>query len=230
MRIWSPRTAAAARSVPEYELLDTGVFAENRYFDVFVEYAQAEPGDMLMKITAWNRGGESAALHLHPATGPAQHLDAGSPARSSPNCAPSATAPSCIEPAALGMSRLYFDGDAELLFTENETNALRLWNMGGAGYFKDGFHERIVGGHADAVNPAQVRHQGRRVVSARPSPAAASGNSACGCRGAPSRRPSRTSTAACPCAAPRPTSTTTTCRRTSPRPMSAWSSARRSPG
>src|SRR3979490_1327201 len=51
--------------LPEYELLDTGVFAENRYFDVFVEYAQAEPGDILMKITAWNRG-PSATLHLIP--------------------------------------------------------------------------------------------------------------------------------------------------------------------
>src|ERR1700692_2428916 len=52
--------------VPEYELLDTGVFAENRYFDVFVESATAEPGDVLMKITAWNRGGVPAVLHLLP--------------------------------------------------------------------------------------------------------------------------------------------------------------------
>ena len=54
------------------------------------------------------------------------------------------------------MSRLYFDGDAELLFTENESNAPRLWNAGGPGYFKDGFHERIVGGRAGAVNPAKT--------------------------------------------------------------------------
>src|SRR5665213_3635347 len=52
--------------MPEYELLDTGVFAENRYFDIFVEYAQAEPGDMLMKITVWNRGPTAAPLHLIP--------------------------------------------------------------------------------------------------------------------------------------------------------------------
>src|SRR3984893_12576987 len=52
--------------VPEYELLDTGAFAEDRYFDIFVEYAQAEPGDVLMKITAWNRGGAPAVLHLIP--------------------------------------------------------------------------------------------------------------------------------------------------------------------
>jgi hypothetical protein len=61
-----------------------------------------------------------------------------------------------IAPAALGASRLYFDGDAELLFTENESNAQRLWNTGCAGYFKDGFHERIIGGHADSVDPTHT--------------------------------------------------------------------------
>src|SRR5258705_2114950 len=55
--------------VPEYELLDTGVFAEHRYFDVFVEYAQTEPGDILMKITAWNRGDLPAVLHMIPQLG-----------------------------------------------------------------------------------------------------------------------------------------------------------------
>ena len=54
------------------------------------------------------------------------------------------------------MSRLYIDGNAQLLFTENETNAPRLWNIGGPGYFKDGFHERIVGGRTEAVNPAHT--------------------------------------------------------------------------
>jgi hypothetical protein len=138
----------------EYELLDTGVFAEDRYFDVFVEYAQLEPGDILMKLTAWNRGPEAAALHLIPqlvlrntwswqpgAIKPALHAAADGIA---------------IEPATLGMSRLYVDGSAELLFTENETNAQRLWNYGPAGYFKDGFHERIVGARLDKVNPAKT--------------------------------------------------------------------------
>ena len=57
---------AAARDLPEYELLDTGIFDDDRYFDVFVEYAQAEPGDILMKITVWNRGPDAAPLHLIP--------------------------------------------------------------------------------------------------------------------------------------------------------------------
>ncbi len=69
--------ARRGTDVPEYELLDTGIFAEDRYFDVFVEYAQAEPGDILMKITAWNRGRDAAALHLHSAAGVAQYLELG---------------------------------------------------------------------------------------------------------------------------------------------------------
>ena len=140
--------------VPEYELLDTGVFAENRYFDVFVEYAQAEPGDILMKITAWNRGGAPALLHLIPQL-VLRNTWTWEPGSAKPKVHAIGDGDVAIEPAALGMSRLYFDGNATLLFTENESNALRLWNTGGAGYFKDGFHERIVDGHADRVNPAQ---------------------------------------------------------------------------
>jgi hypothetical protein len=151
--------------LPEYELLDTGVFADNRYFDVFVEYAQGEPGDILMKITAWNRGGEHAELHLIPqlvlrntwtwepgSVKPRLHA-VGDGAVGNGAAGSGAVG---IEPAALGMSRLYYEGDAELLFTDNETNSPKLWNLDGPGYFKDGFHERIVGGHADRVNPAQV--------------------------------------------------------------------------
>jgi hypothetical protein len=140
--------------VPEYELLDTGVFAENRYFDVFVEYAQGEPGDILMKITAWNRGGAPALLHVIPQL-VLRNTWTWEPGSAKPKVHAIGNTAVGIEPAALGMSRLYFEGDARLLFTENESNALRLWNLGGAGYFKDGFHERIVDGRADRVNPAQ---------------------------------------------------------------------------
>ena len=141
--------------VPEYELLDTGVFAENRYFDVFVEYAQGEPGDMLMKITAWNRGGVPAVLHLIPQL-VLRNTWTWEPGSAKPKLRAIGDGAVGIEPAALGMSRLYFDGNADVLFTENESNAPRLWNTGGAGYFKDGFHERIVGGHTDRVNPAHA--------------------------------------------------------------------------
>jgi hypothetical protein len=140
--------------LPEYELLDTGVFAENRYFDVFVEYAQEEPGDVLMKITAWNRGGAPAVLHLIPQL----------VLRNTWSWQPGSVKPSLravdgavgIEPDSLGMSRLYFEGPADLLFTENESNAPRLWNIGGPGFYKDGFHDRIVGGELGKVNPAHV--------------------------------------------------------------------------
>jgi hypothetical protein len=146
--------ARRGTDVPEYELLDTGIFAENRYFDVFVEYAQVEPCDILMKITAWNRGGAPAVLHMIPQL----------VLRNTWTWEPGSEKPSLraldggvgIAPAALGMSRLYFDGKAQLLFTENESNARRLWNTGSPGFFKDGFHERIVGGRTDCVNPSRV--------------------------------------------------------------------------
>jgi hypothetical protein len=138
----------------EYELVDTGVFADNRYFDVFVEYYQVAPGDILMKITAWNRAPDSAPLHLIPQL----------VLRNTWSWTPGAFKPAlraadggiAIEPAELGMSRLYCDGGPQLLFTENETNARRLWNYGAPGYFKDGFHERIVANRLDAVNPART--------------------------------------------------------------------------
>jgi hypothetical protein len=142
-------------AAPEYELLDTGIFAENRYFDVFVEYAQVEPGDVLMKVTAWNRGPDAAPLHVMPQL-VLRNTWSWEPGTIKPLLRAVGDGAIGMEPAEVGMSRLYFDGEAELLFTENETNALRLWNYGGAGYFKDGFHERIVGAKADRVNPAQT--------------------------------------------------------------------------
>jgi Glycosyl hydrolase family 63 C-terminal domain len=141
--------------VPEYELLDTGVFAENRYFDVFVEYAQAEPGDLLMQITAWNRGAAPAVLHLIPQL-VLRNTWVWEPGSLKPRLRAIGDSAIGIEPKALGMSHLYFDGSAEVLFTENESNAPLLWHAGDLGYFKDGFHERIVGGHADRVNPAHT--------------------------------------------------------------------------
>jgi len=141
--------------VPEYELLDTGVFADNRYFDVFVEYAQAEPGDILMKITAWNRGGAPAVLHMIPQL-VLRNTWTWEPGSPRPRLRAIDDGAVAIAPAALGVSRLYFDGEADLLFTENESNPQRLWNIGCPGYYKDGFHERIVGGHADGVNPSRT--------------------------------------------------------------------------
>jgi hypothetical protein len=141
--------------VPEYELLDTGVFADNRYFDVFVEYAQAEPGDILMNITAWNRSDGPAILHVIPQL-VLRNTWTWEPGSVKPKLRAVGDCAIGIEPAALAMSRLYFDGTADLLFTENESNVPLLWKTGAPGYFKDGFHDRIVGGHADRVNGSRV--------------------------------------------------------------------------
>jgi hypothetical protein len=146
--------ARRGTDVPEYELIDTGAFAEDRYFDVFVEYAQAEPGDILMKITAWNRGPEAAVLHLIPQL-VLRNTWTWEPGTPKPLLRAAGNAVA-IEPNELGASRLYYDGDGELLFTENESNGPRLWNLTGGGYYKDGFHERIVNDRSDRVNPAKT--------------------------------------------------------------------------
>jgi hypothetical protein len=140
---------------PEYELLDTGVFAEDRYFDVFVEYAQAAPGDLLMKITAWNRGPETASLHVIPQL-VLRNTWSWEPGAVKPSLRALGRSAVGIEPERLGMTRMYVESEAELLFTENESNAELLWNFAPRGYCKDGFHERIVHGRQDRVNPAKT--------------------------------------------------------------------------
>jgi len=146
--------AARDTHAPEYEIIDTGVFAGDRYFDIYVEYAQGEPGDVLMKITAWNRGPEPAPLHLLPQL-VLRNTWSWDPAASKPRLQAAADGSVTLDPADLGMTRLYVDGDAELLFTENETNP-RLWNLPAPGCFKDGFHAHIVDGSPDRVNPARL--------------------------------------------------------------------------
>ena len=149
------QNARRGTDAPEYELLDTGVFADDRYFDVFVEYAQQEPGEILMKITAWNRGPDTAVLHLVPQL-VLRNTWSWEPSTPKPLLRAVGDSAIGIAPAELGVSQLYFDGNPEPLFTENETNAKRLWNYGGAGYFKDGFHERIVESRQESVNPAKT--------------------------------------------------------------------------
>ncbi|MGP8165282.1 MAG: MGH1-like glycoside hydrolase domain-containing protein [Steroidobacteraceae bacterium] len=141
--------------MPEYELADTGVFAHDRYFDVFVEYAQAEPGDVLMLITAWNRGPDAAPLHLIPQL-VLRNTWSWNPGAAKPTLRALGTGAIGIEPDSLGVKVLYAQGAAELLFTENESNAPKLWHIGQAGYFKDGIHERIVDTRLERVNPERT--------------------------------------------------------------------------
>ena len=148
--------AARGRHEMEYELIDTGVFDEDRYFDVFVEYAKAGADDILIQITAHNRGPEAATLHLLPtvwfrntwAGNTAQRPKLRQAAQDGAGARVSITHPE------LGERTLYCEGAAELLFTENETNAQRLFGSANATpYVKDGVNDYVVHGRADAVNP-----------------------------------------------------------------------------
>jgi len=145
-----------ARTDFEYELLDTGVFEGSRYFDVFVEYAKAGPEDLLIRITVHNRGSRSAPLHVLPTLWFRNTWSWGGddPRPSLRELGPNAVEASHHE---LGTYVLRCDGDPELRFTENESNAERLWRQPNASpYVKDAFHACLVGGRLDAVNPARV--------------------------------------------------------------------------
>ena len=145
------------RSEPEFELLHTGIFEDDRYFDVFIEYAKQSAEDILIQITVINRGSESKTLHVSPtlwfrntwswngeASKPTMQTD--SIANAIIACHPT-----------LGNRWLYAPEGAELLFTENETNYKRLFGTSNAsGYVKDGINDYIVQGDKTAINPDQV--------------------------------------------------------------------------
>ena len=143
----------------EYELLDTGIFNESRYFDVFIEYAKAGPDDLLIKITAHNRGPEAAPLHVLPQLWFRNTWAWGYDERR-----PTLQAADGVVQAshyALGQYQLYSDQTPELLFCENETNG-DLLNLElfeglpvGTTFFKDGINDYVVAGKPTAVNPAR---------------------------------------------------------------------------
>jgi len=136
----------------EYELLDTGIFDDDRYFDVFVEYAKGGPEDTLVRVTVHNRGPEQAQIHVlptlwfrntwtfegtkKPALGQVDH------------------AKILASHRELGEYTLECENAAELLFTENETNAEKLWGQPNQiPYVKDAFHRYVISGESGAVNP-----------------------------------------------------------------------------
>jgi hypothetical protein len=160
------------RNDPEYELFDTGVFDHSRYFDVFVEYAKADPEDILIRITAVNRGPDAAELHVLPTIwyrnswswnrGHSRRVLRQSPAL------PGAID---LDSRMYGRRRLVFEGSPELLFTENETNCRRLWGTNNVNpWVKDGINDYVVGGDRGAVNPAHVgsKAAGRYFVRLEP--------------------------------------------------------------
>ncbi len=147
-----------SRQEMEYELLDTGVFDEDRYFDVFVEYAKADPEDILIRITAVNRGDRPASLHVLPTLW-FRHTW-GDPANRPLLRAletPGGSQAVAIRDAGLGEMFLYCGGRPELLFTENETNNERIFGRPNTTpYVKDGINDYIVHAARDRVNPERV--------------------------------------------------------------------------
>jgi hypothetical protein len=139
----------------EYELLDTGVFDQDRYFDVFVEYAKEGPDDILIRITVHNRGPEAARLHLLPTLW-FRNTWSWKEGRPTPGLREAEGAIHASHPE-LGEYTLYCDGAPELLFTDNESNLQRLWGQPNASpWVKDAFHEYVVHGNGEAINPAKT--------------------------------------------------------------------------
>ena len=153
------------RTEPEFELLDSDVFHEDRYFDVFVEYAKDGPEDICIRISVVNRGPEKASLELLPTLWfrntwswdtccekPVLYKESENVVR--------------VEQSYLGVRNLFCEGAQELLFTENETNFERIFQAKNAcPYVKDGINDYIVHGRQDAVNP---RHTGTKVAARYP--------------------------------------------------------------
>ena len=149
-----------SRNEFEYELLDTGVFNEDRYFDVFVEYAKGAPEDIPIKVTIHNRGPEEAELHVLPTlwfrNDWASWIVNPSPKPLLKQIdGPAGTRVIAANHAVLGAYYLYCEGDAPLLFTENSTNHAKLHldypDVGP--YLKDGINDYVVNGRQEAVNP-----------------------------------------------------------------------------
>ena len=138
---------------PEYELADTGVFAQDRYFDVTVEYAKAAPDDILMQITVVNRGPDEAELHLLPQLW-ARNTWSWAHSSHRPSLALNGTVVSATHPRLADM-KLELDQPANWLFCENETNVNRLYGMGAPGPFKDGINDFLVDGDHGAVSATQ---------------------------------------------------------------------------
>src|SRR4051794_31483265 len=139
----------------EYELLDTGVFNDNRYFDVYVEYAKEDPEDILIQVTVHNRGPEAARLHVLPTLWFRNTWSWGKEG-TRPLLRESGGAIHAFHPE-LGDYTLACDGAPELLFTENESNAARLWGQPNPTPFvKDAFHRYVVSGDSAAVNPEKT--------------------------------------------------------------------------
>jgi hypothetical protein len=148
------------RRAPELELVDTGAFADDRYFDVVVEYAKAAPDDVLIRISATNRGPERADLHVLPTLW-FRNTWSWDGRTDRPSIRICRSSPGCQEVEAehetLGSRWLYCEGEPELLFTENVTNSRRLFGVPSPEpHVKDGINDYVVEGGKEAVNRDHV--------------------------------------------------------------------------
>jgi hypothetical protein len=145
-----------SRHEPEYELIDTGAFEEDRYFDIFIEYAKADPNDIAIRIKAFNRGPEIKPLDIIPTlwfrNTWSWGADTGKPSLS-------ARSANTVQASHSELGDLFLYGDAAFtpLFTENETNAERIFQTPNpTPYVKDGINDYIAGGQTECVNPART--------------------------------------------------------------------------
>ena len=147
---------------PEYELFETGIFAENRYFDIFIEYAKADADDILIRITAFNRGPEAADLHILPTLWFRNTWSWGWEHDKMPRPSLKKILPNNeddsrwmeVQHATLGKYLFACEGADDLLFAENETNTERLFgSLNVTPYVKDAFDDYVVHGRGEAVNP-----------------------------------------------------------------------------
>jgi hypothetical protein len=160
------RSRSASKADPEPEILDTAAFADDRYFDVVVEYAKADANDVLVRVTVTNRGPRAAQLVVLPQLW-FRNTWSWAPGSARPEMVAleSAEGVAMVEAreAHLGPFWLHAEGPDELLFTENESNAQRLWGSpNSAPHVKDAFHEAIVRGRRDAASDSRGTKVGAR--------------------------------------------------------------------
>ena len=153
------------RAEPEFELLDTGLFDQDRYFDIFVEYAKADVDDVLIRVKVVNRGPDTATLHLLPTLWFRNTWTWKQPAGKTPPNQPSLMQSGADTMDAsedgLGTFRLWMEGSTAQLFTENETNTYRYTGTHtGNRKYKDAFHRCIINGEKGAVNVGQMGTKG----------------------------------------------------------------------